>query len=737
MTFSDSFAQSRSAVRIIAISGDDGTPIGGANAILFRGESEDFDNMQDAGVTNSDGLYEFDRIDPGLYTLKVSFVGHQTYTETLNLEAGERIVRRITLEFESAEFDEVVVEGRRQISTGEVGVRRITSLDIDRVPTPVAGGDLSSYLQTVPGVVTTGDRGGDLYIRGGNPTQNLVLVDNMQIFKPFHISNLYSAFPGNLVQNVDLYAGGYAAEYSGATSAIIDVSLRNGNMRRHQSSVSVSPYLTSLHYEGPLERDRQSLLVQGRFSTIERYSEAIIGEEQPFDFYDITAKYALQTESATCNITAMRTYDSGRIDRFRDLELSWENNVAGMRCLGYDERFNYPIDITLGYMNYRNGESAGGNQETSSAISDLYVRLDHKEQIFGYPLDYGLFIGFRSYNTELAERFSDVRFFSADRSLVKGYVQLEYSVFEGFTVQPGITSQLTLQTSPSFEPRLRMAYKFGERFAQEISLAGGIYNQTFEGITDTRDVGTVFTVISPNENQKPLPRAVHAIAGYEISTGPVQLNLEGYVKDHSNIPVSKWTPLARVEIETAFADGLTYGFDARLEVEAGEFYGYAGYGYSTVEYEAISESLGAWVEEDIFSYNPAHDQRHKLNILGSYRLAGFTTNVSWEFASGRPFTKVYGFDLSLRTPEENPMTDAGTARTLFSRPYGERLPVQHKLDISVQRSFDVGESLSFSSKIGAINTYNRNNIFYYNLNTLQRIDQTPFMPYLSIEANIN
>ena len=76
MTFSDSFAQSRSAVRIIAISGDDGTPIGGANAVLFRGESDEFDDMQGAGATNSDGLYEFDRIDPGLYTLKVSFVGH-------------------------------------------------------------------------------------------------------------------------------------------------------------------------------------------------------------------------------------------------------------------------------------------------------------------------------------------------------------------------------------------------------------------------------------------------------------------------------------------------------------------------------------------------------------------------------------------------------------------------------------------------------------------------------------
>ncbi len=731
-------AQDRNVFRVIVISGDDGNPIVGANVLLFNGETDDnFDDLFDAGATDSDGRYEFERIEPGNYTLRISYVGHETLIENLQIADGDRIVRRITLRFASSEFDEVVVTERRQISTGDVGVISISAEEINRIPSLVAGGDLSSYLQTVPGVVTAGDRGGDLYIRGGNPSQNLVLVDNMQIFKPFHISNLYSAFPGNMVQTVDLYAGGFAAEYSGATSAIIDVTLRNGNMRHHQSSVTVSPYLTSAQYEGPLKKDRQSIMVQGRYSIMDRYAERIIGEKQEFNFYDVTAKYAFQSESVSCNVTAIRTYDSGQIDPSRNLDLSWSNTVSGVRCLGFDERFNYPVDVSVGYMSYSNSERIDGNPELFSSMNDIFLRFDHKDDVFNFPMDYGFFIGFRSFETILSERFSDFLSLKANRALVKSYAQMEYSIADRFRIQPGIALQFTLETSPTFEPRLRMAYSWGKDDGQEVSLATGIYYQSYEGISDTRDAGTVFTVIKANEYQEQQPRAVHGIAGYEINIGMFELNLEGYVKDHQNIPVSRWTPLARFELETALADGFTYGFDTRVELDAGRFYGQAAYGYSNVEYEAVSESLGAWVEEDIFSYNPGHDQRHKLNIIGSYDFPGFTTNVSWEFSSGRPFTKVYGFDLSLRVPEEDPMTTAGTARTLFSKPFNERLPVQHRLDVSVERTFRFHENVALLAKIGANNIYDRNNIFFYNLNTLQRVDQTPMMPYISLTANLN
>lgn len=456
-----------------------------------------------------------------------------------------------------------------------------------------------------------------------------------------------------------------------------------------------------------------------------------------YDFYDLTAKYVYQTDAVTCNITAIQTHDSGLIDRFRELELAWNNTAAGIRCLGYDEEFNYPVDITVGYMRYNNREQTPGEVETYSSINKIYANLDHKETLFGHPLDYGVSTEFKQYETSLAEPYSDVESFNENRALVKGYLQFDFEPRKGLTIQPGLTSQATLDTRPTFEPRLRMAAVFGDNTRHELSVATGLYAQTFEGITDIRDAGTVFTVIRPYESGEPLPEAFHAIAGYYLDKGVMSFSVEGYIKRHKNIPVAKWTPLARVETETGLADGLTKGIDTNIEVEAGNFFGYAGYGYSSVIYEAASGDLGAWVDSNIFSYNPAHDQRHKLNLLGSYTIAGFTTNINWGFSTGRPYTGVFGFDLAIRPEDQDPMTDLGNARTLFSRPYGKRLPAQHRLDVSVEKSLEWGNATTLEMAVGAVNVYDRQNIFYYNLNVLRRVDQAPLMPYLSLSATIN
>jgi hypothetical protein len=125
-----------------------------------------------------------------------------------------------------------------------------------------------------------------------------------------------------------------------------------------------------------------------------------------------------------------------------------------------------------------------------------------------------------------------------------------------------------------------------------------------------------------------------------------------------------------------------------------------------------------------------------VNTVVSYDLAGFTANASWEFGSGRPYTKVYGFNLALSLPQQFPASSPGTAQVFYDRPYGARLPVYHRLDVSVERAFTLSDRLSFESKLGAINTYDRSNIFYYDVNALQRVDQSPHLPYLSLRVII-
>lgn len=736
------YAQETGLVRVVAISESDGNPLAGANILLYKpgGREQDEEPVRFC-VTDRDGFCEIRNVPSGTpFELVVSFIGHSTFIDEVTLEPGERLVNRVELQTEVGEFEELVVQEQRHLTTGEVGVRRISSADISRVPSPVAGGDLATYLQTMPGIVSSGDRGGELFIRGGTPDQNLVLVDKLPIIKPFHISNLFSAFSDDIVQSVDLFAGGYDATYTGATSAVIDVALRPGNMRKFQASGSASPYLVSLHAEGPVKRDRQSFLIKGRTSTIEQFGPALTGQDVPIRFSDLVTRYTIMDDNINCSFTGIYTHDRGEIVPGRNVDHTWSNTVIGGRCVGFSERFNHPIDVSAGYTDYQNSEGTPQQTERFSAIRQIYSTTKLQQQIGTLPVDYGFGVNFRTYNIELSERF--VQFISLqDLSrtipIVHLFVNTEWSPLNTLTFQPGVVSQFTLDTPITFEPRLRVSWQPGGTDRTQFSLAGGKYVQTHSGITDERDAGAVFTVLKPVETGDPLPSSLHGIVAYQQKLGrSFTANLEGFVKTHSNIPVSKWTPEARLEIETALADGLTYGFDVRLRLDRTRFFSSVGYGWTKVNYKATTEDLGAWIQETIFSYSPSHDQRHKINAIGSYRFAGFTLNGSWEFGSGAPYTQIFGFDFSVRVPIEEPQTDPGTARILFSRPYGERLPVYHRLDLSIERSFHLTSGTTLEAGAGVINTYNRNNIFNFDIQTLQRVDQTPLLPYFSLKLSI-
>lgn len=737
LTSVGTFAQDNATLRVLVVSGEDGTPVAGANALLLHKEYQEGDSLQivHAGATDRDGFYEFRNISPNEYVLRVSFIGHEKFFRRVTLKRGDIQVVQVTLPVDVQQLEELVVEAQKDVITGEAGLRRISSVDLGRIPTPGAGGDLASYMQTLPGVVSTGDRGGDLYIRGGTPSQNKVLVDNMTLFKPFHISNLFSAFPQQTVQNIDIYAGGFGAEYLGATSAIVDVSLRPGNMKNYSGSGSLSPHLISFHMEGPLVKNRESFLIMGRKSTIQRYANLIDTEAVPINFYDVVARYSYQSSNFYCNITGMRTYDEGEINPGRDINLSWNNTALGARCRGFDEAYNHPFEVTAGYSGFTNSEASPDREERSAGIKQFFIDIDNKEELLGMPIDYGFGLTLRSVNAKLAGQFTNFESFSNLSLIPHAFISTIIDYGENFTFQPSFGSQVAFGTAPTLEPRLRVTYRPGGSSDSELSLAAGRYSQELNGINDQRDAGTVFTVYRPVEIADGIQTALHGILGYKQRlTNSLSANLEGYVKRYRDIPVAKWTPEAQIEIETGLANGLTYGFDARIEYNNNPMYLYLGYGWSKVEYKATSESLGAWIESPIFEYSPAHDQRHKFNAIASYRFGKYKASASWELGSGRPYTQVYGFDLAVSVPLQDPLKGPGTARTLFDRPYGERLPYTHRLDFSLERSFSFSSNNRLDVKVGCINAYDRDNIFYFDLNSLERVDQSPLLPYFSLKT---
>jgi hypothetical protein len=730
-----SFAQD-ALIRTVVISSEDGSPMVGANVLIYSvdDESELLYNC----VTNPTGFCEIRGITPETeFELRISYVGFAAHAERFVLEPEERRTIRVELDTEvGALQDEAVVIGDRVVTTGRAGVQRVSSDDIARIPTPGVDGDLVSFLQTEPGIVTTGDRGGDLYIRGGTPDQNLVLVDNLPVVKPFHVSNLFSAFSEEVIQNADVYAGGYGAEYSNAMSAVIDISLRPGNLRQYAGSGAISPYMVSFHAEGPIVRDRQSFLVMGRKSTIEGIAPTLINEDIPLNFGDFIARYTLQFDNMSCNVTGLYTKDSGEIIPTRQIRSEWSNTVFGTKCLAYDTGLKYPIELSAGYSGYKNSERSDTEQERYSSLNQIYLNAGLREQIGDVSINYGFGVNFRFYDVLLSEKFADIRSVNRIIPIMNLYVSGNWEVSEKFEVQPGLATQVSVDHAGGLEPRLRMAWKPDGTDRQELSIAAGKYVQMFAGISDQRDIGAVFTVLQPIKLADKIPYSYHGIMSYEQRLGnSVKLSVEGYARSYENIPVSKWTPEARIRIETANAKGLAYGFDGRFQVQRGKFFSSVGYGWSKINYEATSGDLGAWIAEPVFEFSPAHDQRHKLNAVLGYEFFGFETNVRWELGSGKPYTQIFGYDFAVRVPIQDPEEDPGTARTLFSRPFGERLPYYHRLDFSVGRAFNVSEVWGIQTEAGVINTYDRNNVYNFDINTLQRVDQTPLFPYLSVKLS--
>jgi len=205
-------------------------------------------------ATNAEGGYAFERLLPGDYVLTLSFVGYLAQTDTLTLAFGDQRTYNAQLQPDQELLDEVVVEEER-VSTsqeGFAGFERIGISELKRVPMPSVSPDLAGYLLTMPGFVTTGDRGGQLFVRGGTPTQNLMMVDGMVLYQPFHIVGLYSALPADLISNVDVYAGGFGARYGGRLSSVIDVTTRRGNQKEVLGAVFLAPFPGTARVEEPV-----------------------------------------------------------------------------------------------------------------------------------------------------------------------------------------------------------------------------------------------------------------------------------------------------------------------------------------------------------------------------------------------------------------------------------------------------------------------------------------------------
>ncbi len=714
-------------------------------------------------VANDDGYFLLNEVPAGDYTVVVSFVGYANYTENVSVKDGRIVPMKVYLESSSEVLQDVEVRADRQERETKV-LTGVVSLNPKEIQQFSVGGDadIIKAIQVLPGVTTTGDQGGQLYIRGGAPIQNLILLDGSIIYNPFHSIGFFSVFDADIIQSADVYTGGFNAEYGSRNSAVMDIRTRDGNRKKFSGKLSASTYTAKALLETPLGKKDEngraatSFLVSAKTSYLNQTSSVFYPYVEtefdglPFTFTDIYAKLTAQADNGS-KISGFGFSFRDGVKFSGNNSVDWDSYGGGLEFTAVPPTASVLIKGNLSLSSYDITSVSNGAPSTSS-INGFNFGLD-----FNYflrendELKYGLeAIGYRTSVSLVNE--ADLRTGSEDNTNeLAGYLQYKYAG-NRILIEPGMRLHYySSQSELSLEPRLGLKYNLTENL--RFKAAAGLYSQNLFASNSDRDVVNLFygflsgSVNTPDEFRgeeitTSLQKAQHVVAGIEIeATDNLTLNIEGYLKNFSQITnvnrnrlYSGDNPDIDDIFETPFIveKGLARGVDFLAKYRTEKLYLWMGY------------SLGYITRDDgLQEYFPYFDRRHNVNLVGNYI---FGENKNWElslrynFGTGFPFTPTRAFyaQQPFTNDQGNPSvsydytTENGQLDVLYGDLNTKRLPNYHRVDVSIQKTFEISKYQQLIVSAGATNILNYQNIFYYDRNQNKRVDQLPIMPTISV-----
>ena len=719
------------------------------------------------GSTNENGYFNINRIPDGSYTLLITSVGYDTISEVFNLSKGQSINRKYFLKETAQKLETVTItadkiEARTETKTSVITV---TPKTITKIPSVGGQADFAQYLQVVPGVIFTGDQGGQLYIRGGSPIQNKVILDGMVVYNPFHSIGLFSVFDTDIIRNADVYTGGFGAEYSGRISSIMDISTRDGNKKRISGKIGGNTFGAKIMLEGPLKKAKNpddatmSFIISAKNSYLEQTSKILYPYASeaglPFNFQDIYGKVSLNAPNGSkFNLFGFSFND--QVNNYMSLsDFGWNSYGMGTNFLVIPGKAPVMIEGNIAYSSYTSRMKETDNPDRYSNINGFNMGFDFSQFFGKNTLKYG--IEMLGYTTDYVTYsvYGHNKIGDKVNSTEIGIYAKYKAVLGKFLLEPSFRLQYYPSVTKgglSPEPRIAIKYNTTDRF--RLKAAAGMYSQNFVAATSDRDVVNLFYGFLSGIDNMPatfdgqpitgyLQKANHYIIGGEFDlTNSMTVNIEGYWKDFvqlTNINRNKIyadSP-ANYEIPDLLKKDFTketgdaYGFDVSLKFEDKHWYLWAVYalGFVNREYEKATEDGSEMVK-----YPPHFDRRHNINLILTYTAGSkrqWEFSGRWNFGSGFPFTQVQGFYEYYSFQDGinfDYTTTNGELGVLYGELNGGRLPTYHRFDIDVKRKFYFSERITLEADLSVTNVYNRSNVFYVNLVTSEVARQLPILP---------
>ena len=724
--------EGKGTLRGIVVDSTNGEVLAFCNALIKE--------LNAGASTDIRGYFRIPSIPSGkTYTLLVSYVGYRSKKIKFSIQPNKITDIKIELAPETIELNQVEKIGNRIIEKNapDAGLQRISIKDIESIPQGVET-DIFRSLQFIPGVQSTGDVSARYYVRGSPTNENLVLLNGVTIYNPFHAFGSFSVVDPDMISNVEFYKGGFTAEYGGRLSSVLNIVTKDGNKKRVSGSAGASFLTGKALIEGPIPGG--SFILSGRRSYNSKILKKFLNNKNaPIDFYDIGGKINFSDpnfiKGGKITIQGFVSHD-GLDNNDPNLEsLDWTNKIIGLRWFQVVKDAPVYFVMGLSYSNFngnvdpKNTSSKPKHNNVTDFSWDMNVNymFDSKDEIaFGLQL--------KSIETVLGLQNqsgvrSDINSKGANISVFGKYKLLRYDNFGldiGTRLNLSSLSQ-SLKNINLFEPRVSLTYVL----SHSISLKGawGIYTQEMTTLTDDNEIISLFEpwIIVPGYLKT--PRAIHYGFGIkdEISNN-ISLDLQGYYKILHDIPTLNEAKILPEQRDLIPSGGKSYGLEALLKYDIGRLGITASYSLSW-----------AFKTVDSLTYNPRYDTRHNLSLLGTVNLGdGWQFSATWIYNSGHPFTQILSFYEKFYFDNlynnDKYYGDYSPFIIQASKNLGI-LPQYHRLDVSLSKKFDLS-ILKVSLSASIINVYNRKNIFYYQRDTGKRVNMLPFLPTATIEVEL-
>ncbi len=711
-------------------------------------------------ATDINGYFSIPKIPDGDYNLVITYVSYDSISDAFSIRNGKIHSKTYYMQKAAFVLDEAIVSAEREEMRTQIRISKVkvSPKQIKQLPSIGSEPDIAQYLQVVPGVTFTGDQGGQLYIRGGSNIQNLVLLDGMVVYNPFHSIGLFSVFDSDIIRNADIFTGGFNSEYGGRISSVMDISMRDGNPNRFGGKFSASTFGTKLMLEGPLIKFREgksslSYILSGKTSFLEQSSKLFYpyindGLGLPFNYTDLYGKISLNSpDGSRLNLFGFNFNDDVSYQGLSNL--GWDAYGMGANFVVVPSGSTVMLKAHMSYSDYNISLQALDNYPSSSGIKGFNLGLD-----FLYFLGKNQFVwGIESlgFNTDFEYYNSIGRLLEQEENTTELATYLKYKLNLGvLLIEPGFRIQYYASMGDvSLEPRLGVKYNISDFL--RFKLAAGIYSQDLVAANSDKDVVNLFygflsgnlnipDEFKGNELTHKLQKSEHIITGFEIDlTKKIDLNIEGYLKNFSqlttinrnkiydDIPINNDKP-DYLKKDFLIESGYAYGVDFLLKYDQERLYIWFVY------------SLG-WVKRDDGAsepYYPHYDRRHNINLVTTYKLGNnksWNLSLRWNLGSGFPFTQTAGFyeETDLYNSISYPYWQSnGSLGIIYGDLNTGRLPYYHRLDFSVNKNITFSKHTKLEINFSVTNIYNRQNIFYFDRVDYNRVDQLPIMPSLGL-----